>query len=158
MLLIIQKQSDYSGCFKWTGGSGRPLTVLKVSSCAHLQFRAAFVRGWWDNCWGAGCDARPRISPAVSSSFFSPHFFILCSFLFFSFQQFSLLPKLLPQLRVAFCDSCSKTHTHTHTLMITHTHTHTCWFCYTCGDSHSNGNGFCTVQTVYSIALHQPYT
>ncbi len=43
--------------------------------------------------------------------------------------------------------------THTHT----HTHTHSCWFCYTCGDSHRR-NGFCTVQTVYSIALHQPYT
>ncbi len=39
----------------------------------------------------------------------------------------------------------------------THSHTHTCWFCYTCGDSHRR-NGFCTVQTVYSIALHQPYT
>ncbi len=63
------------------------------------------------------------------------------------------------------------THTHTHTLTLTHTqthslthtqthtltHTHTCWFCYTCGDSHRR-NGFCTVQTVYSIALHQPYT
>ncbi len=47
--------------------------------------------------------------------------------------------------------------THTHTLTLTLTHTHTCWFCYTCGDFHRH-NGFCTVQTVYSIALHQPYT
>ncbi len=39
----------------------------------------------------------------------------------------------------------------------THTHTHTCLFCYPCGDFHRH-NGFCTVQTVYSIALHQPYT
>ncbi len=49
------------------------------------------------------------------------------------------------------------THIHTYTHTHTHTHTHTCWFCYTCGDSHRR-NGFCTVQTVYSIALHQPYT
>ncbi len=52
----------------------------------------------------------------------------------------------------------SHLHSHTHTKHThSHTHTHTCWFCYTCGDSHRR-NGFSTVQTVYSIALHQPYT
>ncbi len=51
------------------------------------------------------------------------------------------------------------THTlsHSHTLSLTHTHTHAYLFRYTCGDSHRR-NGFSTVQTVYSIALHQPYT
>ncbi len=36
----------------------------------------------------------------------------------------------------------------------THTHTHTRWFL---GTFHKR-NGFYTVQTVYDIALQQPYT
>ncbi len=62
--------------------------------------------------------------------------------------------------------SLSHTHTHTHTLTLTlththtiphsHTHTHTFVFWFT-GTLHRR-NGFYTVQSVYSIALHQPYT
>ncbi len=52
-------------------------------------------------------------------------------------------------------DQPSGTHTHTHTL--THTHTHTVWSAILVGTLHRR-NGFYTVQTVFSIALHQPYT
>ncbi len=45
-----------------------------------------------------------------------------------------------------------KSHTHTHT----HTNTDTCLFFVNCGTLHRR-NGFYTVQTVYSIALQQPY-
>ncbi len=49
------------------------------------------------------------------------------------------------------------THTHTHTARArTHTHTHV-WFAILVGTIHRR-NGFYTVQTVFSIALHQPYT
>uniref|UniRef100_A0A673G4N1 Serine/threonine-protein kinase DCLK2-like n=1 Tax=Sinocyclocheilus rhinocerous TaxID=307959 RepID=A0A673G4N1_9TELE len=46
-----------------------------------------------------------------------------------------------------------KTHTHTQR----HSHTHTCWYWWFMGTLHRH-NGFYTVQTVFSIALHQPYT
>ncbi len=39
----------------------------------------------------------------------------------------------------------------------TYTHTHTHWFPFFVGTLHRR-NGFYTVQTVFSIALHQPYT
>ncbi len=43
--------------------------------------------------------------------------------------------------------------THTHT----HTHTHTCWLLWLMETLHRR-NGFYTLQTVFSIALQQPYT
>ncbi len=79
------------------------------------------------------------------------------------FTRLGLPSNLLQLLRTspltARLTQVSHTHTHIHTYTHTqtHTHTHTRLFCYTCGDSHRR-NGFCTVQTVYSIALHQPYT
>ncbi len=45
------------------------------------------------------------------------------------------------------------THTHTHTL----SHTHTYLFLWIVGTLH-RCNGYYTVQTVFSISLHQPYT
>ncbi len=57
--------------------------------------------------------------------------------------------------------SHTHTHTHTHTLSLTHTHTHTLththkervWSAILVGTLHRR-NGFYTVQTVFSIALH----
>ncbi len=62
---------------------------------------------------------------------------------------------VIPMLLNKFCPRKPQkpVHTHTHT----HTYTHTHLFHYPCGDFHRR-NGFSTVQTVYSIALHQPYT
>ncbi len=71
---------------------------------------------------------------------------IFLSLTLLSLTLFSLLSL---DLSLSLSLSFSYTHTHTHT----HTHTKTCWFLWLTGTFHRR-NGFYTVQTVFSIALH----
>ncbi len=129
---------------------------------------SVFITQWW------------KVSLNVITVKFYIFFLIVHTFSAFSFLTVHLFPSLvffssylfLPEGGAAasslwnlkklrqnklhtasrYSRSLSLFHTHTHT----HTHTHV-WSAILVGTLHRR-NGFYTVQTVFSIALHQPYT